>query len=132
MTVLLTGVLVPVSALLDLKEGLYSRSGPGRPRERSTRLAVLTGLLAGVGIGTAFGPLFGAASLLDAIQGRHFAFALAQTGTRLGVFAFAFVQVGTRLGVFIGGIVGAVEFGRAIYRHLPEQWREKLQWARRW
>jgi len=115
MTSLLVGTLVPMTALLDRLENRYCLRRRGlvlRP-ESSTLLGALMGLFCGVSVGTPLGALAGAASLLDLIEGRP--------------FSFAFVQVGTRLGIFVGGITGAAAAVRAVYRQVPEGWRDEVR-----
>jgi hypothetical protein len=117
-TLLFVGMLVPISLLLDKLQGPDPRGnrGLGLPQYRSTRLGALIGLVCGMTFGTALGALIGAASLLDSIQGRP--------------FTYAFIQKSTRAGVFLGGIVGAVALGRAIYRPMADLFREEIWMAR--
>jgi hypothetical protein len=107
--------LVPGFYLIGKGCGRFPHNNPnlGLMHERSARVGLLTSFASAVINGTWAGPLLGAACLLESIHGNP--------------VPRTFIQGGTLGGLLVGGIVGLATMTLAIYRGMPESWREELR-----
>jgi hypothetical protein len=107
--------LVPGFYLIGKAGGLYKAGTEhlGVMHERSPRVGLATSLVLAVMNGTWMGPLGGAGSLLESMEGRPVPSTMIQWCTLLGLLA--------------GGIVGVVAMGREFYRKMPESWRAAVR-----